>query len=176
VETVGAGQSEVAVSEMTDCFLALMLPGAGDELQGIKKGMLELADVVAVNKADGENRARANAAASAIKAALHLISGTGGGDEAPVLTYSALTGDGIEALWKTVLAHQSKLKKSGRLDEKRRAQQVRWMWTLIDERFRARLRSDAAIRSKLRSLEVAVAAGKLPPALAADEIADLLKL
>jgi LAO/AO transport system kinase len=175
VETVGAGQSEVAVSDMTDCFLALMLPGAGDELQGIKKGLLELADVVAVNKADGENKSRANAAASALKAALHLIAGSGG-DEAPVLTYSALTGDGVEGLWKAVLDHQVKLKRSGRLAEKRRAQQVRWMWTLIDERFRARLRSDTAIRSKLRSLEVAVAGGKLPPALAADEIADLLKL
>jgi LAO/AO transport system kinase len=176
IETVGAGQSEVAVSEMTDSFVTLMLPGAGDELQGIKKGMLELADVVAVNKSDGENRARANAAAAALKAALHLIAGSAGGDEAPVLTYSALTGDGVEALWKTVLEHRAKLEKSGRLAEKRRAQQVRWMWTLIDERFRARLRSDPAIRSKLRSLEVAVAAGKLPPALAADEIADLLKL
>ena len=176
VETVGAGQSEVAVSDMTDSFVALMLPGAGDELQGMKKGLLELADVVAVNKAEGENRARAKAAAGALKAALHLIAASGGGDEAPVLTYSGLTGDGIEALWQAVLDHRAKLERSGRLVEKRRAQQVRWMWTLIDERFRARLRGDTAIRSRLRSLEVAVAAGKLPPALAADEIADLLKL
>ncbi len=176
VETVGAGQSEVAVADMTDSFVALMLPGAGDELQGMKKGLLELADVVAVNKAEGENRARARAAAGALKAALHLIAGAAGGNEAPVLTYSALAGEGIETLWQAVLDHRKKLERSGRLPEKRRAQQVRWMWTLIDERFRARLRSDAAIRSRLRSLEVAVAAGKLPPALAADEIADLLKL
>ncbi len=176
VETVGAGQSEVAVADMTDSFVALMLPGAGDELQGMKKGLLELADVVAVNKAEGENRARAKAAAGALKAALHLIAGAAGGNEAPVLTYSALAGEGIETLWQAVLDHRKKLERSGRLPEKRRAQQVRWMWTLIDERFRARLRSDAAIRSRLRSLEVAVAAGKLPPALAADEIADLLKL
>jgi LAO/AO transport system kinase len=176
VETVGAGQSEVAVSDMTDSFVALMLPGAGDELQGMKKGLLELADVVAVNKAEGENRARAKAAAGALKAALHLIAGSAGGYEAPVLTYSALAGEGIEVLWQAVLDHRARLERGGRLAEKRRAQKVRWMWTLIDERFRARLRSDTAIRSRLRSLEVAVAAGKVPPALAANEIADLLKL
>jgi LAO/AO transport system kinase len=176
VETVGAGQSEVAVSEMTDTFLALMLPGAGDELQGIKKGLLELADVVAVNKAEGENRARANAAAAALKAALHLIAGSADADEAPVLTYSALTGEGIDAVWQAVLDHRKRLTKSGRLAEKRRGQQVRWMWAMIEERFRARLRSDPAIKSKLKSLEAAVAAGKTPPALAADEIANLLKL
>jgi LAO/AO transport system kinase len=176
VETVGAGQSEVAVSEMTDTFLALMLPGAGDELQGIKKGMLELADVVAVNKADGDNLARAKAAAVSLKAALHLLASTAGTDEAPVLTYSALTGDGISRLWQAVLDHRGRLEKSGRLAEKRRAQQVRWMWTLIEERFREKLRSDPAVKARLRTLEAAVAGGKLPAALAADEIADLLKL
>jgi LAO/AO transport system kinase len=176
VETVGAGQSEVAVAEMTDSFLVLMLPGAGDELQGIKKGLLELADVVAVNKADGDNIARAKAAATSLKAALHILASSAGIDEPPVLTYSALTGEGIDRLWLAVLDHRSSLEKSGRLAEKRRDQQVRWMWTLIDERFRDRLRTDGAIRSRLRSLEAAVAAGKLPPALAADEIADLLKL
>ncbi len=175
VETVGAGQSEVAVADMTDIFVALMLPGAGDELQGIKKGLLELADVVAVNKAEGDNRKRANAAASSLRAALHLIAGEAGG-EAPVLSYSALTGDGIDALWQAVLDHRSKLENSGRLAEKRRAQQIRWMWTLIEERFRARLRGDPTVRAKLKSLEAAVAAGKTPPALAADEIAGLLNL
>ncbi|MEX0590492.1 MAG: methylmalonyl Co-A mutase-associated GTPase MeaB [Xanthobacteraceae bacterium] len=176
VETVGAGQSEVAVAEMTDTFLVLMLPGAGDELQGIKKGLLELADVVAVNKADGDNLARAKAAATSLKAALHILAGSAGGDEPPVLTYSALKENGIAEVWDAALAHRARLDKSGRLTEKRRAQQVRWMWTLIEERFRDRLRSDPAIKARLRSLEAAVAAGKLPPALAAGEIADLLKL
>ena len=176
VETVGAGQSEVAVAEMTDTFVALMLPGAGDELQGIKKGLLELADVVAVNKADGDNLARAKAAAVSLKAALHILASSAGTDEPPVLTYSALTGDGIERLWQAVLDHRGGLEKSGRLAGKRRLQQVRWMWTLIEERFRERLRGDPAIKARLRTLEAAVAAGKLPPALAADEIADMLKL
>jgi LAO/AO transport system kinase len=176
VETVGAGQSEIAVAQMTDTFLVLMLPGAGDELQGIKKGLLELADVVAVNKADGDNISRARAAATSLKAALHILAGSAGIGEPPVLTYSALKGEGIDRLWQEVLDHRGSLEKSGRLAEKRRDQQVRWMWTLIDERFRDRLRSDTTIKSRLRSLEAAVAAGKLPPALAADEIADLLKL
>jgi LAO/AO transport system kinase len=176
VETVGAGQSEVAVAEMTDTFLVLMLPGAGDELQGIKKGLLELADVVGVNKADGDNIPRAKAAATSLKAALHILASSAGVDEPPVLTYSALNGDGIDRLWQAALDHRASLEKSGRLAEKRREQQVRWMWTLIDERFRDRLRSDTTIKSRLRSLEAAVAAGKLPAALAADEIADLLKL
>jgi LAO/AO transport system kinase len=176
VETVGAGQSEVAVAEMTDTFLALMLPGAGDELQGIKKGLLELADIVAVNKADGNNLARAKAAAVSLRSALHILASSAGNDEPPVLTYSALTGDGIDRLWQAALAHRARLGKSGRLVDKRRTQQVRWMWAMIEERFRERLRSDASVKSRLKSLEAAVAAGKLPPSLAADEIADMLKL
>jgi LAO/AO transport system kinase len=176
VETVGAGQSEVAVAEMTDTFVALMLPGAGDELQGIKKGLLELADVVAVNKADGDNLARAKAAATSLKGALHILASSAGMDEPPVLTYSALSGDGIDRLWQAMLDHRARLEKFGRLAEKRRAQQVRWMWNLIEDRFREKLRSDPAVKARLKALEAAVAGGKLPPALAANEIAGLLKL
>jgi LAO/AO transport system kinase len=174
VETVGAGQSEVAVAEMTDTFVALMLPGAGDELQGLKKGLLELADVVAVNKADGENLARARAAAASLKAAMHILAS--GGAEPPVLTYSALKGEGLDALWQAVLDHRARLAQSGALAEKRRAQQVRWMWTLIEERVRERLATDSAIKARIPALEKAVAEGRLPPALAADEIAALLGL
>ncbi len=173
VETVGAGQSEVAVAEMTDSFLVLMLPGAGDELQGIKKGVLELANVIGVNKADGDNVARARAAATSLKAALHI---TAGNEAPPVLTYSALTGGGITELWETVTAHRKKLETSGALTEKRRAQQIRWMWTLLEERFRGRLRNDPKIKAKLPALEKAVADGKLPADLAAQEIADILGL
>jgi LAO/AO transport system kinase len=176
VETVGAGQSEVAVADMTDSFVALMLPGAGDELQGIKKGLLELADVVAVNKADGDNLARAKSAAASLKGALHILASSAGMDEPPVLTFSALTGDGIDRLWQAVIDHRARLEQAGRLADKRKSQQVRWMWTLIEGRFREKLRSDPAIKARLKSLETAVAGGKLPPALAANEIADLLKL
>src|SRR3984893_10825940 len=122
VETVGTGQSEVAVAEMTDVFVALMLPGAGDELQGIKKGLLELADVVAVNKAD-DDRTRADTAAASLKAALSILA-TGGHVVPPVLTYSALTGEGMPELWQAIIAHRERLVASGGLAEKRRLQEA----------------------------------------------------
>jgi len=174
VETVGIGQSEMAVASMTDTFLALMLPGAGDELQGIKKGLLELVDVVAVNKADGDNLPRARAAASSLKAALHILASTAGTEMPPILTYSALTGDGIGDLWKAIEAHRKKLASNGKLEEKRREQQVRWMWSLVDNHIRERLRTDPKLRSRMPALEKAVAEGKLPAALAAAEISKLL--
>ena len=174
VETVGIGQSEVTVAAMTDTFLALMLPGAGDELQGIKKGLLELVDVVAVNKADGDNLARARAAASSLKAALHIIASSQGTEAPPVLTYSALTGSGIAELWQALEAHRKKLSASGKLAKKRSEQQVRWMWSLVEDRIRERLKSDAALKSKMPALEKAVADGKTPPALAVAQILKLL--
>jgi LAO/AO transport system kinase len=173
VETVGAGQSEVTVADMTDCFLVLMLPGAGDELQGIKKGVLELANVIGVNKADGDNVSRAKQAATSLTAALHI---TAGNEAPPVFTYSALRGDGIVTLWEGVVKHRKALEKSGALAEKRRGQQIRWMWALLEERFRGRLRTDPKIKAKLPALEKAVADGKLPADLAAQEIADILGL
>jgi LAO/AO transport system kinase len=174
VETVGIGQSEIAVAGMTDTFLALMLPGAGDELQGIKKGLLELVDVVAVNKADGDNIARARAAASSLKAALHILAS--GAEAPPVLTYSALANEGIAEIWQAVEAHRERLAKKGEFDAKRREQQVRWMWSLIETRIQERLRSDPKLKARLPALENAVKEGKLPPALAADEISKLLGL
>jgi len=174
VETVGIGQSEIAVASMTDTFLALMLPGAGDELQGIKKGLLELVDVVAVNKADGDNLPRARAAASSLKAALHILSSSAGTEAPPVLTYSALTGDGIGDLWKALEAHRKKLVASGQLAKKHSGQQVRWMWSLVEDRIREKLKSDPKLKSKMPALEKAVAEGKQPPALAAEEILKLL--
>jgi LAO/AO transport system kinase len=176
VETVGIGQSEMAVAGMTDTFLALMLPGAGDELQGIKKGLLELVDVVAVNKADGDNLARARAAASSLKAALHILASSAGTEAPPVLTYSARTGDGIAELWQAIEAHRSRLAARGELESKRREQQVRWMWSLIETHIQERLRADGKLKGKLPALEGAVKDGKLPPALAAEEICRLLGL
>src|SRR5512147_2408039 len=109
VETVGIGQSEITVADMTDFFLVLMLPGAGDELQGLKKGVVELADMIAVNKADGDNVKRATAAAAEYRAALHILTPHSPTWAPPVVTYSALTGDGIETLWQQVLAHRQQL-------------------------------------------------------------------
>ena len=174
VETVGIGQSETAVADMTDFFLVLMLAGAGDELQGLKKGIVELADMIAVNKADGDNIARAKVAAAEYRAALNILSPHSANWSPPVLTYSALTGNGIAELWSQVLAHKEKMTGSGELAARRREQQVKWMWTMLEERLTARLRNDSAVRAKLRQAEAAVAAGTLAPALAVDEIAQLL--
>ncbi|HEY8565001.1 MAG TPA: methylmalonyl Co-A mutase-associated GTPase MeaB [Beijerinckiaceae bacterium] len=176
VETVGVGQSETAVADLTDCFLVLMLPGAGDELQGIKKGVLELADIVAVNKADGEGRDRARAAAAEYKAALHILTPASPIWSPPVLTVSGLTGDGLDRLWATVLDHRARLDAAGELQAKRRTQDGRWMWALVDERLRARLTSDPELRAKSRAVEQDVAAGRLPPTSGAETIAALLGL
>lgn len=175
VETVGIGQSETAVCDMTDFFLALMLPGAGDELQGIKKGLVELADMIAVNKADGDNLKRAKAAAAEYNAALHILTPRSEHWFPPVLTYSALTGDGIETVWEKVLAHRTAMISSGDFEARRRHQQVKWMWTILEDRLHARLRSDPAIRAKVKQTETAVANGRMTPAVAAETVAALLE-
>lgn len=174
VETVGIGQSETAVADMTDFFLVLMLPGAGDELQGLKKGIVELADMIAVNKADGDNIERARRAAADYRAALNILTPHSSTWSPPVITYSALTQNGIDELWAQVLAHKKKMTGSGELETRRREQQVKWMWTMLEERLTARLRSDASVRAKLRQAEAQVAAGKLAPTLAVEEIAALM--
>src|ERR1700754_470450 len=157
VETVGIGQSETAVCDMTDFFLALMLPGAGDELQGLKKGLVELADMIAVNKADGDNLARAKAAAAEYRAALHILTPRSPNWTPPVVTYSAMTGDGIKELWAQVLAHRERLSSTGELAQVRREQQVKWMWSMLEHRVFGRLRTDAKLRARLPEIEAAVA-------------------
>ncbi len=174
VETVGIGQSETAVAEMTDFFLVLMLPGAGDELQGLKKGIVELADMIAVNKADGDNIERAKVAAAEYRAALNILMPRSATWSPPVTTYSALTGNCITHLWAQVLAHKERMTASGELAARRREHQVKWMWTMLEERLTARLRSDPSVRTKLRQAEAQVASGKLAPTLAVEEIAKLL--
>jgi LAO/AO transport system kinase len=174
IETVGVGQSETAVADMTDFFLVLMVAGAGDELQGIKKGIVELADMIAVNKADGDNIPRARGAASEYKAALHILTPRSPTWYPPVITYSALTGNGVADLWTNVTDHKEKMTASSELAERRREQQVKWMWAMLEERLTARLRSDPAVRAKVKQAESAVAAGKLAPTLAVEEIATML--
>ena len=176
VETVGVGQSETAVADMTDTFIVLMLPGAGDELQGIKKGVLELADIVAVNKADGDNISRAKLAASEYRAALHVLGAQEAFWSPPVLIYSALTGDGVNDILVQAVQHRANSVQAGAFAMKRQRQQVRWMWTLLDERLRDRIRSDAGLRARVPAIEREVGEGRLDPALAASEIAALLAL
>jgi len=176
VETVGTGQSETAVADMTDFFLVLMLPAAGDELQGMKKGVIELADMLAVNKADGDNVKRASAAAAEYRAALHIISAGSELWTPPVVTFSGLTGDGIAELWEKISEHLERMSAAGALAARRREQQVKWMWAMLEERVTARLKSDPALRARLPKLEAAVAAGRTSPAIAVDELAKSLGL
>src|SRR5882724_4910177 len=174
VETIGTGQSETIVADMTDFFLVLMLPGAGDELQGLKKGVIEIADMIAINKADGDNVRRAKAAAAEYRAALHILSPRSQKWSPPVVTYSALSGDGIAELWASVLAHRQQLTAVGEFAARRREQQVKWMWSMLEDRFHLRLKTDAKLKARLPAIEKAVADGTLSPALAVEEIAAAL--
>src|SRR6266853_563505 len=174
VETIGTGQSETMVADMTDFFLVLMLPGAGDELQGLKKGVVEIADMIAINKADGDNLKRAKAAAAEYRAALHILNPRSPSWSPPVVTYSALTGDGVAGLWASVLDHRNRMSEAGEFDARRREQQVKWMWAMLEDRVFARLKSDPALKAKLPRIEAAVAEGRMSPAVAVDEIAAAL--
>lgn len=174
VETVGVGQSETAVSEMVDFFLCLMLPGAGDELQGIKKGVLEIADMIAVNKADGEGVLKARQAASEYRAALHILTPQSPNWSPPVITISGLTGEGLDHLWQLILNHQTALGNSGEWAEKRSAQAVKWMHDMVEDRLLARLREDQNLASLVESCEAEVRGGKLTASLAAQRIFDAL--
>lgn len=175
VETVGVGQSETAVCDMTDIFLALMLPGGGDELQGIKKGLIELADMIAINKADGDNVKRANRTAADYRGAMKILTPRSKHWFPPVLTYSGLTGAGVPELWQKIVEHRTAMNASGEFAARRSEQQVKWMWSMFEDRMKARLRSDVTIRAKVKQIEARVGNGSTSPALAAEQIADLLR-
>jgi LAO/AO transport system kinase len=170
VETVGVGQSETAVASMVDFFLVLLLAGAGDELQGIKKGILELADALAVNKADGDNRVRAERAARVYELALHLLQPSSPRWSPPVLTCSALTMSGIEAIWDTVLRHRAVFGSSGELEERRRQQAVAWMWSLVEEGLKDRFARRPDVRRQLPRILHEVERGSLAPTAAAERL------
>jgi LAO/AO transport system kinase len=176
VETVGIGQSETAVCDMTDFFLVLLLPGGGDELQGIKKGVIELADMVAINKADGDSLPRARMTAMEYSAALNLLTPAGAAWKPPVILTSGLNDEGLDTLWSHIIEHRRVLSANGALAAKRARQQVKWMWSMLDDRLRARLRSDTMVRTRLPEIEKAVFDGALSANLAADEVAGLVGL
>lgn len=167
VETVGVGQSEVVVADMTDFFLVLAIAGAGDELQGIKRGLMELADLIAVNKADGDNRTRAERAAHDYRSAVHTLHPRDAEWLPPVVTCSALTGDGVDAIWSEVRTHRDRTSASGTLSARRARQALRWMWDLVDDRLMAAFRAEPRVTAELGRLEAAVQAGTLPPTAAA---------
>jgi LAO/AO transport system kinase len=171
VETVGVGQSETLVAEMTDTFLLLALARTGDQLQGIKKGVLELADIVAVNKADGPHAADARTAARELAGALRLLGQPPeDGWATPVVTCSAATGDGLAEVWDLVERHERTLRDSGELDRRRRDQQVTWMWSLVRDQLLDRLRDSHELRAITPGLEACVRAGTLTPGLAAQQL------
>ena len=170
VETVGVGQSEIMVSQMVDFFLALMLPGAGDELQGIKKGILEIADMIAVNKADGEMKNAANRAVMEYQHALDILNPKSANWKPRSLSCSAFTGDGLAAIWETICDYKRLLKDAGEWQEKRKSQQVEWMWAIIRERILSKIETNEKVQSLVPQLELQVAESKLTPAVAALEI------
>lgn len=174
VETVGVGQSEIMVSQMVDFFLALMLPGAGDELQGIKKGILEIADMIAVNKADGEMKNAANRAVMEYQHALDILNPKSANWKPRSLSCSAFTGDGLAAIWETICDYKRLLKDAGEWQEKRKSQQVEWMWAIIRERILSKIETNEKVQSLVPQLELQVAESKLTPALAALEILTIM--
>ncbi len=176
VETVGVGQSEVAVANMVDTFVFLTLARTGDQLQGIKKGVLELADIVVVNKADGEHTTEAKAAARELSAAIRLIYPRETLWRPPVLTMSALEGTGLAELWATVLEHRRVLTEAGEFDARRRAQQVEWTWALVRDTVLDRVLSHPQVRAIRADVERRVRDGELTPALAAEQLIDAAEL
>jgi LAO/AO transport system kinase len=170
VETVGVGQSETTVAQMVDCFLVLMLARTGDQLQGIKKGVLELADVLAVNKADGENAREAAKAARELTDALHLITPPGALWQPSALTCSGLTGEGVDQVWAQVERHRAVFEDAGELQRRRAEQRVAWMWAMVEEQILSRLHSDPAVKAVADEVQSQVRGGDLTASLAADQI------
>ena len=167
VETVGVGQSEVAVSCMVDFFLVLLLPASGDELQGIKKGVIELADALVVNKADGDTKQAAERTRASYGGALGLMRASGTAWQPQVVTASALQGTGVSEVWEMVLAHREQAEASGELQRKRCSQARDWMWALVEEGLEKGFRSHPGVRREIPDLERDVEALKTTPAAAA---------
>ncbi|WP_219414268.1 methylmalonyl Co-A mutase-associated GTPase MeaB [Pseudonocardia nigra] len=176
VETVGVGQSEVAVAGMVDTFLLLTIARTGDSLQGIKKGILELAEVVAVNKADGPHEGDARAAARELRGALRMITPAGASWQPPVLPCSAQTGAGMAEVWAAVEEHRATLDAAGELAARRADQQVQWMWATVRDLLMDRLHADGAVRAAIPDLEREVRGGELTPTLAAQQLLSHLGL
>jgi len=170
VETVGVGQSETAVAGLTDMFLLLLAPGAGDDLQGIKKGIVELADLIVVNKADGDLMPAAERARRDYSAALHLLRPAAGEWQPKVMTCSSLEGNGIEQVWEAVGDFRATAENAGQFAERRANQATAWMWDEVTESLLTGLRQDPALREHISSLEVAVRNGELGAATAARRI------
>lgn len=174
VETVGVGQSEIAVAGMVDFFLLLMLAGGGDELQGIKKGVMELADMIAITKADSGNENAARRAAADYSSALKILTPPSASWKPPVITLSAREGRGFDELWANIEAHRTALEATGEFEAKRREQDVRWMHAMIEDHIRTTFLSNDIAEAKIAELGREVRSGVKPPSVAADEAAALI--
>jgi LAO/AO transport system kinase len=172
IETVGVGQSESAVDDLVDVFVLLVQPGGGDELQGIKRGVTELADVLVVTKADGEMAAAARRAATEYGRALHYLRPKHAGWRPPVVSTSALTGAGIDEVWAAVLACHGTLEETGALPARREAQTRAWFWSELTDQVLDRFRSDPSVARLLPRLEDEVAAGRTSPSAAARKLVE----
>lgn len=174
VETVGVGQSEIAVASMVDFFLVLMLAGAGDELQGMKKGILEIADALAINKADGDNVERAEKARMDYEYALNLFCSSSAVWKPPVLTCSALEMTGLDKIWEMTLEHKEKMIASGELEIKRKKQAVDWMWSLVETGLKERFYRNSEVKKFSEKITHDVETGAIAPATGANRLLSLL--
>ncbi len=174
VETVGVGQSEVAVADMVDFFLVLLLAGGGDDLQGIKKGIIEIADMIAINKADDDNIVRAERAAAEYRAALQILTPLSATWSPSVLTVSGRDNGGLDALWAKIADHRQKMTATGEFALRRQRQAVAWMQDMLNDRVMASLKANPRVAQRLPVLEEEVRAGRLVPTLAVDEILEVI--
>jgi LAO/AO transport system kinase len=174
VETVGVGQSEVAVADMVDFFLVLLLSGGGDDLQGIKKGIIEIADMIAINKADGDNIKRAEQAANEYRGALQIFTPYGATWFPPVVTVSGRDNRGLAELWDKVVEHRTKLTATGEFATRRQAQAVAWMRDMLEDRLMAALKANPQVAAELSGIENSVRNGTLLPTLAVERIMGLM--
>ena len=175
VETVGVGQSEITVASMVDFFLLLQLPGAGDELQGIKKGVMEIADAILINKADGDNRPRAELARSQYLNALHLIRAKSDHWQVPALLCSALQGEGIAEAWETIRDFRRAMEDSGEFAEKRQRQAGDWMWTMVMDELKQVFLHDPKVEALLPRMQEAVDQGITTPGIAARRLLEAFR-
>ena len=174
METVGTGQSEVTLRSLVDFLLLLLITGAGDELQGIKKGLIEIADALVINKADGDNIVAAKAARAQFERALQFVAPATVGWRTRALTASGLTGDGIEAIWTLISDFVEQTKSSGRFENRRTEQRKEWLHSALERQLRDYLYGHEALQAALPEIEAAVMAGELPAAAAADELMRLI--
>lgn len=175
IETVGVGQSETAVRSMSDFFLLLMIPGAGDELQGVKRGIIEMIDAIAINKADGENQRRADRARIEYASALHLFPAPASGWTPRVVTCSALNAEGVPELWDLILEHRAFFETGGKLQALRSRQALEWMRELVSLELDRAFRSDRHVKGRLPELEDAVRGGRTTPFAASRELLGLFQ-